>query len=70
MSGSVEINMAVGTPAVGANVTLFCGVMKLLDRRYPKRGVDQAGMNRMIELVGQLDCEYAALPQVGKGAGK
>jgi hypothetical protein len=66
-SGSPD---AVHPASVGVNVTLFCRVMKLLGRRHPKRTLDQASLNRLIGMVGDLDRTYSALPVWQKGAGK
>ena len=63
MSNGVSIDLTVGQPGQGgATVTLFCGVMALLEKQYPKRSVDQAELNRLIGLITELEQAYAALP--------
>lgn len=51
----------------GASVNIFCGMIELMEQRYPKRAADQVSMNRLIQLVSEIEDIYRQLPEVQGG---
>lgn len=49
-------------PRGGADLKLFNDVVRRLDAMYPGRLAAQAGANRLIRLIGELEACYASLP--------
>lgn len=47
----------------GASVNIFCGMIELMEQRYPRRAADQDSMNRLIQLVSEIEQIYRHLPQ-------
>jgi hypothetical protein len=53
-------------PAGGASVTVWCAVIKVLAKKYPRRAASQELLNETISLVQQLETLYAAAPEIKK----